>query len=53
MLVSSRNTIVTTESPYFDTERTSVERGTPAIARSTGTVTYCSTSTGLRAPAQA
>src|SRR6187401_3481894 len=51
MSVPSANTTVTTDRPYFDTERISVLRGTPASARSTGTVTYCSTSTGESAGA--
>src|SRR5688572_15678014 len=46
MSVSSSKTTVTTDRPYLDSERTSSTRGIPAMARSTGTVTYCSTSTG-------
>src|SRR5688572_22117757 len=49
MSVSSSKTMVTTERPYLDSERTSSTRGIPAMARSTGTVTYCSISTGERA----
>src|SRR4051812_40054133 len=49
MFVPSSKTMVTTEIPYFEMERTSVVRGMPAIARSTGTLTYCSTSVGARA----
>src|SRR3954462_2401176 len=51
MSVSSRKTTVTTDRPYFEIERTSVVRGMPAIARSTGTLMYCSTSTGDKAGA--
>src|SRR5512140_2016635 len=51
MLVSSEKTIVTTETPYFEIERISVTFGRPDIARSTGTVTYCSISTGESAGA--
>src|SRR5215831_6979468 len=46
MSVSSSKTTVTTESPYFDSDRISLTLGVPESARSTGTVTYCSTSTG-------
>src|SRR5688572_14005017 len=46
MSVSSSKTTVTTDRPYLDSERTSSTRGIPAMARSTGTVTYCSISTG-------
>src|SRR5262245_31592689 len=46
MSVPSSNTTVTTERPYFETERISSTFGMPAIARSTATVTYCSTSVG-------
>lgn len=42
----SWNTTVTTDSPYFDTERTCSIRGSPPIARSTGIDTYFSISTG-------
>src|SRR5262249_39587822 len=44
--VSSENTTVTSETPYFDSERTCMVRGSPAMARSTGIVTYCSISIG-------
>jgi hypothetical protein len=50
--VPSSNTTVTTDRPYFDVERTSVVLGMPAMARSTGTVTYCSTSAGESAGAE-
>src|SRR5262245_9316554 len=46
MSVSSSNTTVTTESPYLESDLTSSTLGMPAMARSTGAVTYCSTSTG-------
>src|SRR6188472_315319 len=46
MSVPSSKTTVTTDRPYFEIERTSSTFGIPDIARSTGTVTYCSTSTG-------
>src|SRR6185295_10458872 len=46
MSVPSSNTTLITERPYFEIERTSSTLGIPDIARSTGTVTYCSTSTG-------
>src|SRR6185503_12399231 len=46
MSVPSSNTTVTTERPYFEIDRTSSTFGIPDIARSTGTVTYCSTSVG-------
>src|SRR5262245_26476001 len=46
MSVPSRNTMVTTDRPYLEIERTCSVRGIPAMARSIGTVTYCSTSTG-------
>src|SRR5689334_4198424 len=49
MSVPSSNTMVTTEMPYLEIERTSVVLGIPAIARSTGMLTYCSTSVGARA----
>src|SRR6476659_8641514 len=51
MSVPSLNTTVTTEIPYLEMERISVVLGMPAMARSTGTVTYCSISTGERAGA--
>src|SRR3954452_23583717 len=51
MLVASVKTMVTTDSPYFESDRTCSTFGVPAIARSTGTVTYCSTSTGESAGA--
>src|SRR5580765_2925076 len=51
MSVLSSNTTVTTERPYFEIERTSSTFGIPDIARSTATVTYCSTSTGESAGA--
>ncbi len=38
--------------PYFESERISVVFGIPAMARSTGVVTYCSTSTGESAGAE-
>ena len=46
MSVPSSKTTVTTDSPYLEMDRTSSTLGIPDIARSTGTVTYCSTSTG-------
>src|SRR6185295_600817 len=46
MSVPSSNTTLITERPYFEIERTSSTLGIPDIARSTATVTYCSTSTG-------
>lgn len=46
MSVPSWNTTVTTERPYFDTDRTCAIFGKPDIARSTGMLMYCSTSTG-------
>src|SRR5467141_797909 len=46
MSVPSRNTAVTVESPYLDVERSSVSAGMPPSTRSTGAVTYCSTSSG-------
>src|SRR5688572_2800466 len=46
MSVPSSKATVTTDRPYLDVERTSVVLGMPAMARSTGTVTYCSTSAG-------
>src|SRR3954468_6253244 len=51
MSVPSSKTMVTTDRPYFEIERTSSTLGMPDIARSTGTVTYCSTSMGDRAGA--
>jgi hypothetical protein len=51
MSVSSSNTTVTTDTPYFDSERISVTFGRPDIARSTGMLMYCSTSTGESAGA--
>src|SRR5690349_4802364 len=51
MLVSSVKTTVTTERPYFEIDRTSVTCGIPAMARSTGMVTYCSASIGESAGA--
>src|SRR5678809_1126393 len=51
MSVPSSKTTVTTDSPYLEIERISSTFGTPDIARSTGTVTYCSTSVGDRAGA--
>src|SRR3954452_6328638 len=51
MLVSSVKTMVTTDRPYFEIDRTCSTFGIPAMARSTGTVTYCSTSTGESAGA--
>src|SRR4029079_6456382 len=45
MSVPSSKTIVTTDRPYFEIDRTSSTFGMPDIARSTGTLTYCSTST--------
>src|SRR6478609_11228575 len=52
MCVSSVNTTVTTDRPYFEMEGTWVLLGTPAIARSTGMLTYCSISTGDSAGAE-
>src|SRR4051812_10842781 len=52
MSVPSWNTTVTTEMPYFEIERICVVLGMPAMARSMGTVTYCSISTGERAGAE-
>src|SRR5678815_5102427 len=52
MSVPSSKTTVTTDRPYFEIERTSSTFGIPDIARSTGTVTYCSTSTGESAGAE-
>src|SRR5262245_27367600 len=46
MSVPSSNTTVTTDSPYLVMERTSSTLGIPDMARSTGTLTYCSTSIG-------
>src|SRR5215203_2263382 len=46
MSVPSSKTTVITDSPYLESDRTSSTLGIPDIARSTGTVTYCSTSTG-------
>jgi hypothetical protein len=43
---SSSNVTVTTESPTFEIDRTSVVRGRPSIATSIGYVTWFSTSTG-------
>src|SRR4051812_32769634 len=51
MSVPSSKATVTTERPYLETERTSSTFGMPDIARSTGTVTYCSTSIGESAGA--
>src|SRR6187551_176424 len=51
MSVPSSKTTVTTERPYFEIDRSSSTFGMPDIARSTGTVTYCSTSVGERARA--
>jgi hypothetical protein len=51
MSVSSSKTTVTTETPYFESERISVTFGRPDMARSTGMLMYCSTSTGDRAGA--
>src|SRR4051812_7473158 len=46
MSVPSSKTIVTTDRPYLEIDRISVVRGVPAMARSTGMLTYFSTSTG-------
>src|SRR6476661_946847 len=46
MSVASSNTTVTTDRPYLESDRISVTRGMPAMARSTAVLTYCSTSTG-------
>src|SRR5262245_38021327 len=51
MSVSSVKTTVTTERPYLEIDRISVTCGVPAMARSTGMVTYCSASSGESAGA--
>ena len=52
IFIESLNTIVTTDKPYREIERTSSTWGIPDIDRSTGKVTYCSISKGEREGAE-